>query len=269
MRHFVELPPPSGKDEPVRYVKDMTGRFAMRPHYEPAELDKECEKILSTFFDGRIPTPIDTDSLAQLIDRDTSDFDPGADLSRYGPDVEGVTEFLPNRKPKVRIVAELAYDEVRQNRYRTTLTHEYGHVHFHAYLFATEPRGGDLFSSAPAKGGEQVCKRDGIINARKTDWMEWQAGYVCGALLMPITQLRRVVSGYQETHGTLSANRGWKRARRRSDQYCSCRVSGFCRCGASSSYAALAYPGTGSRPFPLRLTPCRRDIHRGVGGRAP
>ena len=185
----------------MRYVKDMTGRFAMRPHYEPAELDKECEKILSTFFDGRIPTPIDTDSLAQLIDRDTSDFDPGADLSRYGPDVEGVTEFLPNRKPKVRIVAELAYDEVRQNRYRTTLTHEYGHVHFHAYLFATEPRGGDLFNSAPAKGGEQVCKRDGIINARKTDWMEWQAGYVCGALLMPITQLRRVVSGYQETHG--------------------------------------------------------------------
>ena len=178
----------------------MTGRFAMRPHYEPAELDKECEKILSSFFDGRTPTPIDTDSLAQLIERDTPDFDPGADLSRYGPDVEGVTEFLPDRKPKVRIVAELAYDEVRQNRYRTTLTHEYGHVHFHAYLFATEARGNDLFSSAPAKGGEQVCKRDGIINARKTDWMEWQAGYVCGALLMPITQLRRVISGYQETH---------------------------------------------------------------------
>lgn len=182
----------------MRYVKDMTGRFAMRPHYEPAELDKECERILAGFFSGRIPTPIDTDSLASLIERDTSDFDPGADLSGYGPDVEGVTEFLPNRKPKVRIVAELAYDEVRQNRYRTTLTHEYGHVHFHAYLFATEPRGGDLFSSAPAKAGEQVCKRDGILNARKTDWMEWQAGYVCGALLMPVTALRRVVAGYQE-----------------------------------------------------------------------
>ena len=182
----------------MRYVKDMTGRFAMRPHYEPAELDKECEKILSGFFGGRIPNPIDTDSLARLIERDTSDFDPGADLTRYGRDVEGVTEFLPHKKPKVRIVAELAYDEVRQNRYRTTLTHEYGHVHFHAYLFATEPRGGDLFSSAPAKGGEQICKRDGIINARKTDWMEWQAGYVCGALLMPVTALRRVIAGYQE-----------------------------------------------------------------------
>jgi IrrE N-terminal-like domain len=185
----------------VRYTKDMTGRFAMRPHYEPAELDRECEKILSIFFGGSIPTLIDTDSLARLIERDTSDFDPGADLSHYGPDVEGVTEFLPNRKPKVRIVADLAYDEVRQNRYRTTLTHEYGHVHFHAHLFATEPRGTDLFSSAPGKGGVQVCKRDGILGARKTDWMEWQAGYVCGALLMPITRLRRVVSGYQETRG--------------------------------------------------------------------
>lgn len=182
----------------MRYVKDLTGRFAMRPHYEPAELDKECEKILSGFFNGRIPTPIDTDSLARLIERDTSDFDPGADLTRYGADVEGVTEFLPHKKPKVRIVAELAYDDVRQNRYRTTLTHEYGHVHFHAYLFATEPQGGDLFSSAPAKGGEQICKRDGIINARKADWMEWQAGYVCGALLMPVTALRHVVAGYQE-----------------------------------------------------------------------
>jgi len=182
----------------MRYVKDMTGRFATRPHYEPAELDKECEKILSGFFGGRIPTPIDTDNLASLIERDTSDFDPGADLSRYGPDVEGVTEFLPHKKPKVRIVAELAYDDVRQNRYRTTLTHEYGHVYFHAYLFATDARGGDLFSGVPAKSGEQICKRDGIMNARKTDWMEWQAGYVCGALLMPITSFRRVVAGYQE-----------------------------------------------------------------------
>ena len=184
----------------MRYVKDTTGRFSMRPHYEPSELDKECEKILTSFFGGRIPTPIDTDSLASLIERDTSDFDPGADLTSYGRDVEGVTEFHPHRKPRVRIVAELAYDDVRQNRYRTTLTHEYGHVHFHAYLFATEPRGGDLFGGLPAKGGEQVCKRDGIINARKTDWMEWQAGYVCGALLMPVTALRRIVSGYQEQH---------------------------------------------------------------------
>jgi hypothetical protein len=184
----------------MRYVKDMTGRFPQRPHFEPAELDRWCEKVLAAFFGGRIPNPIMTDDLAKLIERDTSDFDPGADLSAYGPDVEGVTEFKQGRKPRVRIVAELAYDEVRQNRYRTTLTHEYGHVHFHAPLFETEPQVGDLFNPRAARTGEQVCKRDGIINARQSDWMEWQAGYVCGALLMPASNLRRVVAGYQEAH---------------------------------------------------------------------
>src|SRR5271168_5193524 len=99
----------------MRYVKDTTGRFPMRPYYEPAELDRECEKVLTAFFGSPIPTPIATDDLATLIERDTSDFDPGADLSCYGPDVEGVTEFKRGRKPRVRIVAELAYDEVRQN----------------------------------------------------------------------------------------------------------------------------------------------------------
>jgi hypothetical protein len=184
----------------VRYVRDTTGRFSQRPHYEPAELDIECERVLLAFFVGRIPLPIGTDDLTRLIERDTSDFDPGSDLSRYGADVEGVTEFRPGRRPRVRIVAELAYDEVRQNRYRTTLTHEWGHVHYHAYLFDTEPRANDLFDPAVAKGGEQVCKRGGILNTRKTDWMEWQAGYVCGALLMPISQLRCAVADYQDAH---------------------------------------------------------------------
>ncbi|MBS0641744.1 MAG: ImmA/IrrE family metallo-endopeptidase [Proteobacteria bacterium] len=181
----------------MRLVRDTTGRFQHRPHYEPAELDRECERILSAFFGGRIPVPIETDRLESLIERDTSDFDPGADLSAYGTDVEGVTEFMPPRKPKVRIVADLAYDEVRKNRYRTTLSHEYGHVHFHAHLFA-EPLGADLFATAAPKRGEQICKRENIINARQTDWMEWQAGYVCGALLMPISAVRRVVGAYQE-----------------------------------------------------------------------
>lgn len=185
----------------MRYVKDMTGRFSMRPHYEPAELDKACEAVLTTFVGGRIPMPIETDDLARLIERDTSYFDPGADLSGYGHDVEGVTEFKRGQKPRVRIVAALAYEGERQNRYRTTLTHEYGHVHFHAYLFETEPQTGDLFKPMGAGAREQVCKRDGIINARQSDWMEWQAGYVCGALLMPVAHFRRVVSGYQRTNG--------------------------------------------------------------------
>ncbi|HEV2160664.1 MAG TPA: ImmA/IrrE family metallo-endopeptidase [Stellaceae bacterium] len=183
----------------MREVRDTTGRFSVRPHYEPEELDRASEKVLQDFFrptHGEIPIPIATDDLTRLIERDVSDFDPGVDLSRYGTDVEGVTEFLPGKKPRVRISAELAYDERRENRYRTTLTHEYGHVHFHAYLFAMEPRGADLFGAAAGK--PPVCKRQTIINAPKADWMEWQACHVCGALLMPISALKRVVGDYQE-----------------------------------------------------------------------
>jgi hypothetical protein len=173
----------------MRQVRDTTGRFDLRPHYQPSELDRECEALLARFFKpthGEIPTPILTDDLTRLIERDVSDFDPGADLSEYGRDVEGVTEFRPGRKPRVRVAGELAYDERRENRYRTTLTHEYGHVHFHGYLFALEPRSGDLLQPKD-RNPVQVCKRETIIDALTTDWMEWQAGYVCGALLMPIS----------------------------------------------------------------------------------
>jgi hypothetical protein len=189
----------------VRQVRDTTGRFSLRPHYQPAELDRECEAVLAGFFGpthGQIPLPIPTDELTRLIERDVSDFDPGADLAEYGPDVEGVTEFRSGRKPRVRIAGALAYDERMENRYRTTLTHEYGHVHFHGYLFAMEPRSSDLFQGAVAGsgGGVQVCKRDTILDARNTDWMEWQAGYVCGALLMPISPLRGAIRVFQEEH---------------------------------------------------------------------
>ena len=171
-------------------------------HLAPeSTLDRECEAILSKLFGGRIPIPIETDDLTRLIERDTSDFDPGADLSSYGRDVEGVTEFKQGQKPRVRIAAALAYEAERQNRYRTTLTHEYGHVRFHGYLFETEPQASDLLGPKSVGAREQVCKRDGIINARQSDWMEWQAGYVCGSLLMPVTHFRRVVAGYLRANG--------------------------------------------------------------------
>lgn len=187
----------------VRYVRDTTGRFSQRPHYKPEEIDRECESIISKFLKdkyGKVEFPVSTDDLTVLIERDTSDFDPYADLSEYGSEVEGVTEFLPREKPAVKIAGSLANDDRRENRLRTTLTHEYGHVHFHAYLWEVEPPGPDLLRQNP-NANKQICKRDNILDATQTDWMEWQAGYVCGALLMPISHLRRVVGTYQEAHG--------------------------------------------------------------------
>ncbi len=187
----------------VRYVRDTTGRFSQRPHYKPEELDRECENIITGFLKGKygkVEFPVTTDDLTLLIERDTDDFDPYADLSAYGNDVEGLTEFQPGRKPIVRIAENLSNDERRENRLRTTLTHEYGHVHFHAYLWEVEPPGTDLLRRNP-NANKQICKRDTMLEAVQTDWMEWQAGHACGALLMPVSYLRRVVGAYQEANG--------------------------------------------------------------------
>ena len=47
----------------------------------------------------------------------------------------------------------------------------------------------------------QICYRDNILDAAQTDWMEWQAGYVCGALLMPASRVRELAGVYLESHG--------------------------------------------------------------------
>ena len=33
----------------MKWVTDRTGRFAKRPHYDPTELDQECERIIYGF----------------------------------------------------------------------------------------------------------------------------------------------------------------------------------------------------------------------------
>lgn len=175
-----------------RCVRD--GRFGERPHYEPAELDGECEDIIVQFLrsihNGEARFPVHTEDLKKLIERDADDLDCYADLSNYGADVEGVTEFRPGRKPVVRIAKALTEDERYENRLRTTLTHEFGHVRFHAYLYDLGRLQGDLFKgNAPQR---LISKRENILGASKTDWMEWQAGYVCGAILMPVSHTRRI-----------------------------------------------------------------------------
>src|SRR6185436_17780598 len=95
----------------VRYVPDKTGRFRLRPHYDPTELDHECEDIISSFMCevcGEFSLPIPTDVLTKLIERDSQDLDLYADLSEEGNDVEGVTDFRPGSKPIVRISASLS-----------------------------------------------------------------------------------------------------------------------------------------------------------------
>jgi hypothetical protein len=187
----------------MKLVRDTTGRFLQRPHYEPQELDRECEGIISNFLKkkyGRVDFPVSTDDLTTFIEQEADDLDLYADLSAFGANVEGVTIFVPGGKAKVKISSALSEDPARENRLRTTLTHEFGHVYFHNYLFDQASATLDLFapshSNAHASGRDgrtQVCKRETMLEAANTDWMEWQAGHVCGALLMPASRVRRLV----------------------------------------------------------------------------
>ena len=188
----------------MRWVNDKTGRFPERPHYDPHELDIDCEEMTHSILrkrnDGVLKFPITTDDLQVMIENAGADLDLYADLSTYGAYVEGVTEFRHGSKPLVRISRLLSEDSRMNNRLRTTLTHECGHVKFHRFLW--EMKGANLSLFAGHHDPAQVCMRDKILFAGTTDWMEWQAGYSCGALLMPLSDLQKTCEEFMARQGT-------------------------------------------------------------------
>jgi hypothetical protein len=189
----------------VSYISDPTGRFPQRPYWLERELDRECEIIVERFLRrhrGKIEYPIRTEDLKTLVEDEAQDLDQYADLSAHGSDVEGITVFEHGRRPSVRLASCLAEDDWRENRLRTTLTHEYGHVHFHGPLFAAHPHAGDLFEPAPLRPEVTSCKRDKMIDPPKVDWMEWQAGHISGAVLMPASAVRRTLAHFHERLGS-------------------------------------------------------------------
>lgn len=184
----------------MKWVKDRTGRFEQRPHYLPEEIDDECEKIVSSFLVKRhqkIQYPISNDDLTVLLEGVTEDLDLYADLSAEGKEVEGVTDFFLTGRPKVRIEKRLTGDPRLINRFRTTLTHELGHVVFHQFLFQGRENSNVLFTDN-SKSVSNKCKRDTIAHAAYSDWMEWQAGYACGAFLMPAPALSELIRCFVE-----------------------------------------------------------------------
>jgi Zn-dependent peptidase ImmA (M78 family) len=193
----------------VKMVRDQTGRFPERPHYTIQELDRECEALVAKLLvkrHGEVRSRITTDELSLLIEQNGADLDSSVDLTPFGDDVEGVTVFHPDREPEVMISERLAEDARRENRLRTTMAHEFGHVHFHRYLWADKLSARGLFDRMSSEN-KAICKRDAILNARDYDWMEWQAGYVSGAVLMPATAIRRLAFDYCEPrslHGAVA-----------------------------------------------------------------
>lgn len=186
----------------MRLIRDTTGRFRERPHFDPEELDGECDYIITSFLrtlHGELPLPIPTDSLTKLIERDAAQLDLYADLRDEDSEIHGMTEFFVDRKPIVRIARELSEQPHREHRLRTTLTHEYGHVKFHSYLYATQATLHELHGFD--RPDLRICNRQSIVSALATDWMEWQAGFACGALLMPLSLLKPAIKTFLSEQG--------------------------------------------------------------------
>ncbi len=176
----------------MKWIIDKSGRFSQRPYFENGELDSECENLISSFLVekyGEIRYPILTNDLTILIEKETSGLDVYADLSKEGNNVEGMTIFSLKNRPRVLISNNLSTANNQINRYRTTLTHELGHVKFHNFLWSFEQ------STLFAKNSPNLtirCNRENIINARDVDWLEWQAGYASGAFLMPFSGVKDI-----------------------------------------------------------------------------
>jgi hypothetical protein len=172
----------------MRWVRDLTGRFPKRPHYETDELERACAELLGELASIRprsTATALSTDALLVLVERRADDLDLYADLSAEGADVEAVTEFVPGQRPRVRIRRQLGEAERHAHRLRTTLAHELAHVVLHDFIWWFDQ---GTLDPPTASALSPRCHRG--RSGGQTDWMEWQAAYAAGALLMPLDALR-------------------------------------------------------------------------------
>jgi Zn-dependent peptidase ImmA (M78 family) len=174
----------------MKMIPDRTGRFPQRPHWEIPELERKCEEAITAFVIHRYGferIPVPTEALTEIIERDGGDLDIRPNLSDDKYEVFGYTRFERGKKPIVTIARELWEQRYRNNRLRMTLSHEYGHVLLHAWLY--EKYG--------AAAEPQLCYWQSLLPTEGVvDWMEWQAGYAGGALLMPESFVRRAVAAF-------------------------------------------------------------------------
>ena len=181
----------------MKLLRDPLGRPIKRLYFTAEELDERCERKIADFMDrhcGGFRLPIPTDDIVRMIEADTEDLDLYADLPEG---VDAHTDYFVDRKPRVK-VAERLSDPRYQNRLRTTLAHEYGHVWLRAPLWWKPAPNADRRPTARS----WRCEDETIVTAPDNDWMEWQTGDVCGALLMPRTEMMSLANAIASRNST-------------------------------------------------------------------
>jgi hypothetical protein len=189
----------------MKWVKDNQGRFSERPHYELEELDSECERIVEGFLmsrHGTVDYPISTDDLLLMLEKETDSVDPYACFEN--DELWGETRFLSGSKPSVRISSLLSENPRYENPFRTTITHEFAHVRFHGFLYVLRDRQECLFVPGASEKAN-ICGRSQIQSSTDYDWMEWQASYSSGALLMPKMAVQSLIRTLRARWGLTTA----------------------------------------------------------------
>lgn len=161
-----------------------------KPTFHPsASLDARAERLILDHLQSRRQDidkfPITASDLTTLIEDLVEDLDLYADLSEFGESVEGATFFQPGKRPIVKITQELSENK-NDNRLKSTLAHELGHVVLHDPEFQRKQQAG-LFSLAQSL--VQVSFRDAAFQPKGSCQYEHQAWYFCGATLMPRSEV--------------------------------------------------------------------------------
>jgi hypothetical protein len=82
---------------------DKSGRFPQRLFLRAAEIDRDCERLVTAFLQqryGEVRFPISTNDLTILVEQHCASLNQYADLSGEGDEVEGMTCFLPDELPE-------------------------------------------------------------------------------------------------------------------------------------------------------------------------
>lgn len=134
--------------------------------------------------------PVTAEDLVALVEGHAEDLNVYDDIRHFGPGVEGVTFFSVGMRPTVHVSPDLSQAS-NQNRYKSTLAHELGHVVLHDPMFQRR-RADGLFG--PYQQAFSVSFRDGAIGDAQTDFYEKQAWHFCRCLLMPPSEVLRHVT---------------------------------------------------------------------------
>jgi Zn-dependent peptidase ImmA (M78 family) len=181
----------------MKLLRDPLGRPIPRIYFKTEVLDARCERTIEDFMkrhSGGFRLPVPTDDIIRMIEAEADDLDMYADLPVT---VDGYTDYFADRGPRVKIAERLSAPRY-ENRLRMTLAHEWGHVRFHAPLWRNSLRESDERRVARS----WRCARETIESAPEKDWMEWQAAYIGGALLMPRSHVTLLAGEMATRSGT-------------------------------------------------------------------